>query len=733
MRVVIDMQGAQSGSRFRGIGRYSLSFAQAIVRNRGEHEIFLTLSALLPESIELIRYAFADILPQENIRVWSGVEPVAEINEANHKNRLQSELLREAFICSLNPDLIHICSLFEGYGDNAVTSVGLFDKNTPVSVTLYDLIPLLNPEQYLDNDVNYKKYYLNKVEHLKRCSVYLSISEFSKNEALDAKIITESATVFPVYGGVSDFFKVQVISDYEKEILNEKLSIKRPFVLFSGATDERKNIPRLLEAWSLLPQKMRNTYQIVLAGGLPNEHLEKFRTIAQKYGIQPYEICFTGYVTDDVFVKLYNMCTLYIFPSWHEGLGLPAMEAMACGAPVVGANTSSLPEVIGLDEALFDPFDVVAISLAIKKGIIDEDYRQRLREHGLEQIKKFTWDKTARMTFDAWKKVLEYGSKDDCLTRNQNNKRLLLELVNLDKKRLVELAGTIAKNQSMSLERQLFIDISCLYSELYSADEITIKLNFIKPIIGKHYNDYIPELVLLKEDNNYYYSRSVTKIINIELEDEADEPILWQRGDVFILLIADFSHLLNNINIYEYLEKNGVRVWIIRSNCFTHEYNSPINTIDQNEIDLFEFNKIRTRLISSQVDDKKIYSTDKQKLVSQSDESIKNNEVGLNYFISGALRTILNDMPRECNYLFVDISELVKKDARTGIQRVVRNILQEWLNGPPKGYQVMPVYATEENDYCHARRFTAKFLGHPDQFLIDEPIDYMTGDIFFYT
>ncbi len=164
MRVVIDLQGAQSGSRIRGIGRYSLSFAQAVVRNRGEHEIFLSLSALLPESIELIRYAFADILPQENIRVWSGVEPVAEINEANYKNRLQSEIVREAFICSLNPDLIHICSLFEGYGDNAVNSVGLFDNKTPVSVTLYDLIPLLNPEQYLDNDINYKKYYLNKVE-----------------------------------------------------------------------------------------------------------------------------------------------------------------------------------------------------------------------------------------------------------------------------------------------------------------------------------------------------------------------------------------------------------------------------------------------------------------------------------------------------------------------------------------------------------------------------------------
>lgn len=94
-------------------------------------------------------------------------------------------------------------------------------------------------------------------------------------------------------------------------------------------------------------------------------------------------------------------------------------------------------------------------------------------------------------------------------------------------------------------------------------------------------------------------------------------------------------------------------------------------------------------------------------------------------------KKILLDSQKACNQLFVDISELVKKDAKTGIQRVVRNILHEWLSHPPKGYQVMPVYATEEEDYCYARCFTANFLGNSDQILVDEPIDYMIGDIFF--
>ncbi len=310
--------------------------------------------------------------------------------------------------------------------------------------------------------------------------MYLSISEFSKNEALDAKILTKPDSIFAVYGGVSDFFNVQDVSDHEKDVLKQKLGIYRPFILFTGATDERKNIPRLLEAWSLLPQKIRKTHQIVLAGGLPNEHLENFRTIAQNYGIQPHEICFTGYVPDDVFVKLYNMCTLYIFPSWHEGLGLPAMEAMACGAPVVAANTSSLTEVIGFDEALFDPFDVLAISHAIKKGILNKDYRDRLRKHGLEQVKKFTWDETAKKAINAWEKTIIYKSKSDRQSSDYSTNRLLLELINIDKSRSYELADVISKNRAMGLERVLFIDISCLYSELSDAEENSIKLGGFK-------------------------------------------------------------------------------------------------------------------------------------------------------------------------------------------------------------------------------------------------------------
>ena len=144
MRIVVDMQGAQTESRFRGIGRYTIEFVQAVVRNRGEHEVILALSGLFPETIESIYSAFDGLLPKENFRVWYAPGPVCEKDPGNEIRREAAELIREAFFEGLQADVVHITSLFEGHVDDAVTSIGRFESKVPVSVVLYDLIPLLN-------------------------------------------------------------------------------------------------------------------------------------------------------------------------------------------------------------------------------------------------------------------------------------------------------------------------------------------------------------------------------------------------------------------------------------------------------------------------------------------------------------------------------------------------------------------------------------------------------------
>lgn len=415
MRIVIDMQGAQTESRFRGIGRYTLSFAQGIVRNRGEHEVFLALSGLFPDTIEPIREAFDGLLPQENIRVWYAPGPVREVEPANAWRRKVAELIREAFLASLRPDVIHISSLFEGYVDDAVTSIGRFDKSTPVSVSLYDLIPLLWPEQYLQPNPSYRAYYERKVEHLSHAKVMLAISDSSRNEVLD-HLDFASERVVNVSTAIDDSFKPLEFDKETVAAFNRKFNITRPFILYTGGADERKNLPRLIQAYARLAPALRERHQLVLAGKISESVIDLLKQVATQVQLAEDEVRFVGYVTDDDLIALYNLCAVFVFPSWHEGFGLPALEAMSCGAAVIASNVTSLPEVVGQPDALFDPLDLGAIAEKMTLVLEEESFSKGLRAHGLVQARKFSWDNTAQCGIAAFESIItsrERAPSDD--------------------------------------------------------------------------------------------------------------------------------------------------------------------------------------------------------------------------------------------------------------------------------------------------------------------------------
>ena len=126
MRIVIDLQGAQSiGSRNRGFGRYSMALALGIARNRGDHEVLIALNALFPDTIDPICAAFKGLLPRANIRLWSAAAPVFRLDPGNAWRREAGACLREDFLASLQPDVLLVTSLFEGFEDNIITSIGV--------------------------------------------------------------------------------------------------------------------------------------------------------------------------------------------------------------------------------------------------------------------------------------------------------------------------------------------------------------------------------------------------------------------------------------------------------------------------------------------------------------------------------------------------------------------------------------------------------------------------------
>lgn len=400
MRIVIDMQGAQTESRFRGIGRYSVALAKAIVRNRGEHEIFLALSSLFPDTIAVIRDEFDGLLPQENIHIWHGIGPTSEMHPSNATRRKVSEYLREAAIAAMQPNVVLIMSLFEGWSDDAVTSVARFDQETPSAAILYDLIPLITPDEHFRSNAALAAYYQRKLDSLRNCSALLAISESAKNEALNALNYPDNH-VTNISSGCDSRFRPMPLGVTENKVLLHKYGITKPFVMYTGGADERKNLNRLIEGFGRLPKSIRNKHQLLLVGKMPAGNVAQYQAHCQRVGLSTGDVLFSGFVSDDELMQLYTACQLFVFPSLHEGFGLPPLEAMACGAPVITSNATSLPEVMGNDNALFDPLSATAITAKIQQVLADDSFRSELIRIGTERVKSFSWDDSARKAITA--------------------------------------------------------------------------------------------------------------------------------------------------------------------------------------------------------------------------------------------------------------------------------------------------------------------------------------------
>lgn len=917
MRIVIDMQGAQTESRFRGIGRYTLAFAQAVVRNRGEHEVLLALSGLFPDTIEPIRAAFEGLLPQENIRVWHAVGPVKDEDPSNQERREVAELMREAFLASLMPDVIHVTSLFEGYVDDAVTSIGKFDRQTPVSVSLYDLIPLLNPDQYLKPNPNYAAYYARKVDWLKKAECFLAISGYSRKEALDGLNVPPDRVV-NVSTAIGPEFQEKRIDQDEASLLSARLNLQRPFILYTGGADERKNLPRLIDAWSAMPVSLRNTHQLLFAGRMPEGNVVELQRIAGRCGLGKDELVFSGYVSDEELVLLYNLCKLFVFPSWHEGFGLPALEAMACGAPVIGANTTSVPEVIGLEEALFDPFDTAAIRDKLQAALGDEEFLARLRSHGSEQAQSFSWDATAQRAIAAWNERVATASY--AKTERPNLIQVLTgKLGSCGDSQLARLAGVIAQNEVAGIERQLMLDISELCQHDAASGVQRVVRSYLHHLLNNPPRGFKVRPVYATRTDSYRYASAYTARLLDQAPPQTDDlPIQWQRGDIFFGLDMQHHVQLAHTGTYARLRQDGVVVkflvydllpiqladffkdnnakelhehwltmiaaqdeaiciskatadayadWIATNSIdsspafrtdWVHmgadlEGSKPSCGLPSNAVETLQILKSRpTFLAVSTLEPRKAQTQilDAAEHLWVTGEDINLVFVGQQGWKIDALVDRINSHPENGKHLFwlkgisdeyldcvyqastclvaasinegfglplieaarhavpiiardipifrevagqsafyftgetgeqlsaamsewlqlhragnappsngmrwstwqqsteqlktalierhyprrqllVDISELVQRDARTGIQRVVRSVLKEWLENPPEGFRVEPVYATRTEPYRYARRFVAQFIGAPTEAVSDEPIDFAPGDVFF--
>lgn len=572
MRIVIDMQGAQTGSRFRGIGRYTVALATAMIKLRGEHEIILALNGLFPETIDSIRDAFTELLPQENIKVWNSVGPVHAFDPANEWRKDIAELIREEFLASLKPDLVHVTSLMEGFGDDAVHSIGRAPFKVPTAVTFYDLIPLIKSDVYFAPNPGFERLYREKISHLNRAELMLAISESSREEALEYLELSDEKIV-NISAAVDDIFKPVTYTHDATKRFNKKYGVSGKYLMYSGATDDRKNHIGLISAYALLPLNVREEYQLVLVGGLPDDHRFRFEQHISKCKLSQNDVIITGRVSDEDLVQFYNQCALYIFPSLHEGFGLPVLEAMSCGAAAIGSNTTSVPEVIGNAEALFDPHSEQAITDKILQVLQDPALLLSLRENGAIQAKNFTWEISAQLTLRAFEKWFEshgaQAARNLALSSEADRRDWLLDevarlgpiMADTEIRRVAQAIAT----HTQSPIKQALVDVSDLVNKNSDSDVSYIVKRLLRECLANPPEGYVVKPVYATSDEfGYRYASNFAGAsLNRSSSEQEDSYIDFCQGDIFLGLDVEHNVQAKQASFYQYLRRIGVSVYFI--------------------------------------------------------------------------------------------------------------------------------------------------------------------------
>ncbi|MGH7122426.1 MAG: glycosyltransferase, partial [Acetobacteraceae bacterium] len=400
MRLVIDLQAAQGCNKDRGIGRYALALARALTSQATGHEVWIALNDAFPDTIEPLRAAFDTLLPQERIVVWQAPGPAAGADVANDWRRNAAELLREAFLESLEPELVYVPSLFEGIVDDAATSVGRIVEGRRTGVAIHDLIPLAERDHYLA-DPAIEAAYQRKLVSIRRAGLWCPVSEWTRRAAMEQLgLPAEKLIVVP--NAADRRFRPMEIGGDAAESLLRRFGITRPFVMYTAGTDPRKNVERLIGAFARLPEGLRARHQLVLVCAADAMSARGFKELAARRGLAGDELILTGFVSDDDLVQLYNLCRTFCFPSLSEGFGMPALEAMQCGAPTISADVTGIPEVVGCVDALFDPRNEDEISARLTQVLADESYRASLIRHGRAQARKFSWKDSAARAWAAF-------------------------------------------------------------------------------------------------------------------------------------------------------------------------------------------------------------------------------------------------------------------------------------------------------------------------------------------
>ena len=271
-------------------------------------------------------------------------------------------------------------------------------RASKIVTTVHDFSFYIHPEWHPQERLDYfNKYFFKNV---KRSDWIITGSHFSKSEIVEyLKFPEEKITV--IYHGVDkSLYKV-----YDENVLSvtkDKLGLSNDFLLFVGSIEPRKNLLNLLKAYHLLSADTKDKYPLVLVGFKGWENSEVMQEIEKEKD----HVRYLGYLSDEELAHVYNLASLFIYPSLYEGFGIPPLEAMACGTAVISSNTASLPEACGDAAQYIDPNNYEDITKNINLLLNDATKMEDLVKKGLIHVKDFSWEKSAKEHKEVFDKVL---------------------------------------------------------------------------------------------------------------------------------------------------------------------------------------------------------------------------------------------------------------------------------------------------------------------------------------
>ncbi|HEY2016067.1 MAG TPA: glycosyltransferase family 1 protein [Bryobacteraceae bacterium] len=273
----------------------------------------------------------------------------------------------------------------------------------PVVVSVHDVSFLEHPEYFTRDRAWQLQWTVRRT--VERAARVLTGSEFSRSSILKVYGNLEEDKVVVVPNAAASEFR-PISREAAATNVREQFSIAAPFILSVGDIQPRKNQIGLIRAFAQLVKAHPQLKQNLVLAGKETWFADRVHQAAKESGIAD-RIQFVGFVSDSDLLQLYNACDLFVFPSFYEGFGLPALEAMACGRAVVCSNTSALPEVVDGAALLFDPYAIDEIVRAIADILLDSELKARMERLGLQRAAHFSWQKTAERTLEVFHEVAE--------------------------------------------------------------------------------------------------------------------------------------------------------------------------------------------------------------------------------------------------------------------------------------------------------------------------------------